>query len=344
MKLDVQVRNDCVSFGDDFSIRFQRTLRIPDDGRTYPLPPGLGAFPVRRVDDYADRVPAEWVGRGGVFLPMYQREAMWLSFGSTSPHAVKIAVGKVCALTGKPWSERLHAEPQDYLVAPPQPWLDGIAVGKGRIRQFVAMPLGMGYTVEGQITGEERFGGIQIKVIAPKPGRFPVRARMMESEAFGCIPPPCCAAPAPAGGPYRASSAAAKSKGAGSMGLGAGGSMQQKIYPDPHGIDTWDLDRDARLFVHIVNSELWREITGEHAPETPVTAKEYRRHGLPWFELYDEHCPALAGQSALQQVKSIKQMDTDQSDWPLQDDDSVTPGVVKKLYTMAKHLVRDGNW
>src|ERR1041385_6078462 len=26
-------------------IRFQRTLRIPDDGRTYPLPAGLGLFP-----------------------------------------------------------------------------------------------------------------------------------------------------------------------------------------------------------------------------------------------------------------------------------------------------------
>ena len=30
-------------------VTFQRTLRIPDDGKTYPLPPGLGAFPVRRL-------------------------------------------------------------------------------------------------------------------------------------------------------------------------------------------------------------------------------------------------------------------------------------------------------
>lgn len=120
--------------------------------------------------------------------------------------------------------------------------------------------------------------------------------------------------------------------------------MQQKIYPDPHGIDSWDLDRHARLFVHIVNSELWREITGERAPETPVTAKEYKKHGLPWFELYDEHCPALGAQAKLQQVKSVKQMDDAQSDWPLQDDESVEPSVIKRLYGMAKHLVRDGRW
>ncbi len=32
-------------------IGFQRTLRIPDNGKTHPLPPGLGKFPLRHVDD-----------------------------------------------------------------------------------------------------------------------------------------------------------------------------------------------------------------------------------------------------------------------------------------------------
>ena len=32
-------------------IKLQRTLRIPDDGHDYPLPPGLGAFPLRHVDE-----------------------------------------------------------------------------------------------------------------------------------------------------------------------------------------------------------------------------------------------------------------------------------------------------
>ncbi len=360
MKLDVKVKNDCVSFGDDFSIRFQRTLRIPDDGRTYALPPGLGAFPVRRVDDYRDRVPAEWVEQGGIFLPMYQREAMWLSFGSLAPHALKIAVGKVCAITGKSWSESLHEDPQDYLVAPPQPWLDGIAVGNGKIRQFVAMPLGMGYTVEGQVTGEERFGGIQIKVFAPKAGRFPrpplprcSSHGLYETECAlgappGAPPPPMACAPSAGpfgGGPYRATAAPrGRASSAGSMGLAAGGSMEQKVYPDPHGIESWDPNQTARTFVHIVNSELWREITGEKPPESPVTAKEYRRHGLPWFELYDESYGTLQGQAALKKVKSVRELDADKSTLPLQDDDSVEPGAVKKLYLLAKHLVRDGQW
>lgn len=327
---------------DELTITFQRTLRIPDDGRTYPLPPGLGAFPIRRVDDYADRVPQEWLERGGVFLPMYQREAMWLAFSRTwwKPCALEVGVGKVCALTGERWNEELDDDPQNYLVTPPQPWLDGISVGKGRIRQFVAMPLGMGYTVEGQVTGEERFGGIQLKVFEPKPGRFqeprpvPCRTRAGFDLGQACAmpgapPPPPCARPSSA---------------AGAMGLGAGGRMKQKIYPDPYGIETWDTSRSARVFVHIVNTELWREITGERPPETPVTAREYARHGLPWFDLYDETAPTLAGTRTLKKVQSVREIDAGKTTVPLQDDGSVEPGPVKKLWMHVVGGVRDGKW
>ena len=57
-------------------LEFQRTLRIPDDNQEYDLPPGLGKFPLSHVDDYKDKVPESWVQHGGVFLPMYQGEAM----------------------------------------------------------------------------------------------------------------------------------------------------------------------------------------------------------------------------------------------------------------------------
>src|SRR5262249_58608492 len=64
------------------AIQFQRTLRIPDDGKHYPLPPGLGAFPLRHVEDFAGRVPDEWHERAGVMMPLYQAEAMWISFSA----------------------------------------------------------------------------------------------------------------------------------------------------------------------------------------------------------------------------------------------------------------------
>ena len=45
--------NDTLTLGPGLQVSFLRTLRIPDDGKTYPLPPGMGRFPIRRVDDYA---------------------------------------------------------------------------------------------------------------------------------------------------------------------------------------------------------------------------------------------------------------------------------------------------
>lgn len=143
------------------SVEFQRTLRVPDDGKNYPLPPGLGRFPVCLVDDFPDTVPSSWLERGGVILPMYQSEAMWVWFSSESspkfheyPFALKIAAGKINAVTGDRWVDQLDGGPQDYVVVPTQPWLDGYCVAKGVVRQFVAMPLGAGYTAEEQITAK----------------------------------------------------------------------------------------------------------------------------------------------------------------------------------------------
>lgn len=337
----VSLKNDTLTLDDGLRISFLRTLRIPDDGKTYPLPPGLGRFPIRRIDDYADKVPAEWREHGGVFVPMYQREAMWIGFGSQhwKPRAVKVGIGKVCAITGARWTESLSGDPQNYLVTPPQPWLDGIAIKKGLIRQFVAMPLGLGYTVEGQVTGDESVGGLQLKVFEPKPGRFPEEPPAWQRASFlgasGAINfMGCPSAPNLARGVGAA------------MGLAAGGRMKQSIYPDPHGIDAWDAAHTSRIFVHILNSAMWREITGEDAPPSPITARDYAAHGLPWFELYDEKLGALSETHTLATVKSVKELDSEKSTLALQDDGSVAVGPIKKLWTAVANpfRVRDGNW
>jgi hypothetical protein len=161
-----EVHPECV-----LTVTLHRTLRIPDDGKSYPLPPSLGAFPMVHVDDYKDKVSPKWVGRGGVMIPMYQSEALWFSLhpgyvgdrGVPYPFAIKCATGKVSAITGKTWSKKLRAD--DYMVAPGQPWLDGYVVADGTIKQFVAAPLGLGVTAEGQITGKEEFGGLQLEVL-----------------------------------------------------------------------------------------------------------------------------------------------------------------------------------
>jgi hypothetical protein len=314
------------------SIDFQRTLRIPDDNNTYPLPPGLGRFPLKNIDDY--QVPASWVEHGGVMLPMYQSEALWINFnpsfiaerGTAYPFAIKIAAGKINAVSGQPWTNPLSGNPQDYMVSTKQPWLDGYSVAKGIIRQFVAMPLGTGYSAEEQLTGKAEHGGIQVIVYPMKAEvfekRFPLRRveadyELQESDMLF----------------------SAKSS---DMGLAPGGKMKQDIYKDPFKLSDWDQSAGSRCFVHIANSLVWRAITGEQPPTTPLTAKEYNEYGYPWFDYYDDQAEALGGSNILAELKSIIQKAKEKMDNPLPENETVTPGEVKVLKDVRK--VREGRF
>jgi hypothetical protein len=314
-------------------VTFQRTLRIPDDGRTYPLPPGLGNCPLRHVDDAAARVPAAWRAHGGVMLPMYQAEALWIRFsadpgGPAYPFAVKIAAGKINAVTGQPWSNDLQAAPQDYVVTPAQPWLDGFAVSKGVIRQFVAMPLGAGYTAEEQITNAAEHGGLQIIAYPMKPDcferRFPRRAALDVAEHLALR--------------ARASRASEPA----SMGLAPGGRMRQEIYDDPFGFDEWDRPVRSRCFVHLLNTLLWEAVTGSKPPVPPPTAASYTRHGLPWFDYYAEGHSALDGADVLARLRSVIEMARDKGEPALPENESTQGERVINLGRRTSATVRDG--
>jgi hypothetical protein len=294
--LEVVIEPQAIRVGQYFAVSFHRTLRIPDDGGPYPLPPGLGTFPLLRIDADTAPFPPAWRERGSACLAMYQREALWLGFHGVAwhPNAVKVGIGGMNALSGQPFDCVLEADPQDYLVVPEQPWLDGMKTGQGTVRQFVAMPLGLGYTVEAALTGQERYGGIEIAVFAPKPGRFPD------------TPPP---AVEPGAGPM-AMAGLQRGK-AQSMGIGAGGVMQQQIYPDPYGLDVWDQDNYGCVPVHIFNSAQYREIMDEEQPPTPIDAATYNAHGLPWFDLYDEAQGDIAPSTRLAQAKTIAERDAE---------------------------------
>ena len=316
-------------------VSFQRTLRIPDDDTDYPLPPGLGNFPLRHVDDFGKRVPGSWIDHGGVMLPMYQSEALWLDFSAgwvegnnvSYPFAIKIGTGKIDAVTGDEWSNGLHRRPQDYVVAPGQPWLDGYCVEKGTIRQFVAMPLGAGYTAEEQLTGRAEVGGIQLIVYPMKRAVFEARFKPRETETPEDMRDVCyCLASSP------------------DMGLAPGGRMKQEIYRDPYRLSDWDTESFSRCFVHIANSMVWRSITGLQPPTVPPTAEDYTRRGLPWFDYYGEQ-PAVGGSGTLSGMKSVAQLGEEKGEKPLPENESVTPTrIIKLRQGLAKNQVREGSF
>jgi len=348
-------------------IEFQRTLRIPDDGGTYPLPPGLGAFPMAHVEDHEEKVPGIWRKHGGVMIPMYQSEALWIRFRPHTglmrkhayPFAVKVAAGKKSAITGKDWKKGLNKS--DYCVTPQQKWLDGFVVDKGTIKQFIAVPLGAGLSVEEQL-GDEEVGGLQIEVYPMKGGlyeaHFPkvepvevwegssricrnfggevkisktkglqtqsLRSRRRRAsrgatgQSLGITPE--SAVPGASDASYSEDSFSLcdsddRSEGAATMdfapdmAMGAGGDMKQDIEKDPYGKDAWvkKADGTSRSFVHLANSMMWRAITGHEPPLTPLTAADYRRHGLPWYD-YESGEEPVKGGKKLKGIKSVKEM------------------------------------
>ena len=309
------------------SLSFQRTLRIPDDNREHSLPPGLGDFPLHHVDDHIDRLPSQWRDHGGVFMPMYQAEALWILFMGGRhqyPMAVKVAAGKVDALTGEPFRNALTERPQDYLVAPGQPWLDGFCVRKGLIRQFVAMSMGQGHTAEEQLTGAAEHGGLQIVAYPMKAAFYEElrRSRLAVRDAWACYSSPSADA---------------------GMGLAPGGLMRQEVYEDEHGFDAWEHDVRSRCFVHLLNSAQYRAVTGGAPPYEPPTAAEYTRAGLPWFEYYDADRSALEGAPRLAHLDSVGVRRVKEGRAPLDDGTSAEPKP-EQIGRLGpkRHAIREG--
>ena len=315
------------------TIDFQRTLRVPDDDSNYRLPPGMGQFDLRHIEDYADKLPSESIKRGGVLMPMYQSEALWIDFSGRYPIAVKIGTGKINAISGESWSSgikhprqvseanfgKANQAKQNYVVIPKQPWLDGYCSEEAVIRQFVAMPLGGGVTVEEQLNPGSEFGGMQIEAFPLRPEKWEAMERQriaileaiererIEREKFDedvCYD--SCDGPVmPRYAPERPMCQL-------SMGIAKGGRIEQEIYEDKFDANDWDLSCSTRCWVHLCNSESWEQITGEKPPHKPFSAKEYIREGLPWFDYYSEN-KGIPASKVLKGVKSVSEFSNQDS-------------------------------
>lgn len=184
--------------GRALKVSFQRTLRVSDNGSTNNLPPSCGTFPLYKVSRYQEdsTFPESMKAKGGYFMPMHrkyscngssfctdsilEREAMWVRFEARDKFAVRVYIGGVNAISGESYLEtdktatrryKLLSEKktiQDYIVTPQQLWLDGVASADGAVRQFIAMPLHSGYSVEVQITGDDTIGGLQLEFVPIK--------------------------------------------------------------------------------------------------------------------------------------------------------------------------------
>ena len=307
---------------DGLSLSFHRTCRVPRvEGRSSDLPASLGSFPIYRVSDFQGNVPPDWKVEGHL-IPMYEHEAMWISFSvAGQPVAVMLGAGMVNALTGERMTPTLSAKPQNYVVCPTQRWLDGFKPTSGeRVYQFVAAQLGNGETAEEQILGTAEFGGLQIGVFKPKvalivdggPTPYGIGKLGLESLLTGwhnSAPRLQSFARGSSVGSHffmenssstsvvgTSFNAISANLGAGqdarAMGLGAGGSIRQKIYQDPYLLgrdvnEVWHAEPSSKAYIYIVHANDFQSITGHPAPASPITYATYKQQGIPWFGMSD---------------------------------------------------------
>ncbi|XDG05127.1 hypothetical protein ABKA04_004742 [Annulohypoxylon sp. FPYF3050] len=292
--------------------------------------------------------------KGGVFLPMYQKEAMWINFEGVSPFMIKIYAGGVNVVSGEHnredaqtkarRSERIREGKsiQDYVVTPRQLWLDGIAVSPGVVRQFIAMPMGEGYSVEAQLTGEEVVGGLQFEITPAIPSKisYPltmdITVKMFNGKKF-MIP---CSPKEPAVNSKivsRIITVAKKSakiladrtladyhvynlcsvhvemrlRGGGisppkPMGIAMGGKIEQTIQKDFEDPNSWLKGHTMTIPVQILNSTAFRQVTGVDPPPCPIDASTYAERGLPFFKLWEEPSSVAGDFEAVRSVRELE--------------------------------------
>jgi hypothetical protein len=297
----------------------------------------LGNLPIYKVADYRENCPAQWEDNA-VFVALHDKEALWLSFSSADPVAILLGAGGVNALNGQKLG--LTLEKDAYMVAPPQPWLDGWKDEDGTVYQFVGTQYkkGEGLTVGEQLHKEEcKTGGMGIAVFELKDDAA-IRAKIQrpqEKHYYGAAGGPmafccddsgsmmqfaagsanleCCysdegavtcdfdaAESVPVAKGVRTRGAVRSQ--AREMGVGKGGKIHQKIYPDPYGLEVWKDKPTAAVAVYLVNSEDFSNITGLPMPPLPKAAEEYWGR---WYGLKDEHLGDVKGTDTFTGLKTV---------------------------------------
>jgi len=308
----------------NLEVTFHRTVRVAEGRAASNLPPSLGRMHLYKVSDYRNNCPTDWAD-DALFMSLHDTEAMWISFHSYSkPVAVLVGAGGVNALTGQKLGTKL--EKDNYLVCPPQPWIDGWKDVDGTVHQFVATPhkKGEGITVAEQLIGaDSKTGAIGLAIFDPKDDAkiktkyYPYQGVMGQpysttmdwgpvSGITGYTGPTGYLAQASFTGSLHSGESVVPKSLLRSfaphveMGIGKGGKIIQKIYEDPHGIEVWK-DKPTVVFAfYLVDAKTAEEITGEKVA-APVVHDNYSG---PWFGLQDEKEKDVLGTSIFSGLKS----------------------------------------
>lgn len=317
----------------NLEVSFHRTVRVAEGRAASSLPPSLGHMKMFKVLDYRKSCPMDW-DDNAYFMSLHDTEAMWISFNSNgNPCAVLIGAGGVNALTGQKLGTKL--EKDNYLVCPPQPWIDGWKDVDGTVHQFIATPhkKGDGLTVAEQIIGaESKTGAMGLAIFDPKTNLHPTHTphqgvmgqsfsttmdwKSYDSAGIGAYHQAFCLQTSASindceyetqdGGSYvkctesAGDSVLRSARAHVEMGVGKGGKIIQKIYEDPYGIEVWKETPAVVFAFYLVDAKTAEEITGEKV----AAPADHAQYNGPWFGLQDEKLSDVLGTSIFSGLKS----------------------------------------
>ena len=89
------------------------------------------------------------------------------------------------------------------------------------------------------------------------------------------------------------------------MGIASGGLIKQCILSDKHSASIWERERSISFNVQLLNSGMFRRVTGVDPPASPITAQTYAMLGLPYFDIYDEQSTIKGDFDKIKSVSAI---------------------------------------
>lgn len=92
------------------------------------------------------------------------------------------------------------------------------------------------------------------------------------------------------------------------LGVAAGGFIKQCILKDTNQADSWQRGRTIRFNVQILNSAVFRQVTGMDPPKTPISAATYASQGLPFFDIYNETSDIKGNFKEAKSIKEVEKM------------------------------------
>lgn len=263
--LHIQINRDEIHFGASVTLRLARTLRLPagdllkcakDDFE-------FGTLPIYRLADYTKNWPTGSYRRADLFAPLADQESVDICLAGRywKPNAIKIGFGQTNVLTGAAWSIPLSDQPSDYVVCPPVCCING----------------GFAHTIkERQLSSEDHEWAemlatcppLRVCVYEPRPNLY---------EHWPEFNTACPTSAIAHGMPVSQDDCEPV--------------KEDKLYAALPQLraDMWEQNSVLQTHIYLVDPDLFQRITGQQAPESPITRKDYLAAGLVWHEQHEKN-------------------------------------------------------